>query len=75
MIDWTECPLVVEDPRFVSGQPALISAPRVLVDPLIDSVELYGESPEAVEEQFGVAADIVRELLSYARHHRVPSPA
>ena len=74
MIDWTDCPLVQRDPSYVSGQPALRSQPRLMVEPLIESVETYGETPEAVEEQFGVSADTVRTLLTYAKGHRVPSP-
>ena len=40
MTNWEDCPLVQRDPRFVSGQPALRSHPRVLVEPLVESAEL-----------------------------------
>ena len=69
MIDWTDCPLVQRDKRFVSGQPALRSQPRVLVEPLVESADL-GMTPEEIAEVHDLPVDIVRALLTYARKQR-----
>lgn len=74
MIDWTDCPLVQCDPRFVSGKPALRGEPRVLVEPLVESADL-GMKPEEIAEAYDVPTETVRSLLAYAESHRVaPSP-
>ena len=69
MIDWTDCELVQRDARFVSGQPALRSQPRVLVEPLVESADL-GMTPEDIAEVHDLPVDIVRSLLTYARKQR-----
>ena len=73
MIDWRDCPLVQTDPRFVSGQPALRSSPRTLVEPLVESADL-GETTAEISEQFGVPEATIRDLLAYAKAHSVQSP-
>jgi uncharacterized protein (DUF433 family) len=75
MIDWRDCDLVQTDPRFVSGQPALRSSPRTLVEPLVESALTYGEEPAEISEQFGIPEATIRDLLTYAKAHSVPSPA
>ena len=65
MTNWEDCPLVQRDPRFVSGQPALRSHPRVLVEPLVESAEL-GMTPEDIAEVHDLPVDTVRALLIHA---------
>ena len=72
-IDWSSCPLVQRDPRYMSGQPALRSDPRMTVDTLVDSADL-GMTPAEISETYSVPADTVRSLLTYAAKHRA-SPA
>ena len=74
VIDWSKCPLVQRDSHYVSGQPALRSMPRMLVDPLVESADL-GMKPDEISERSGVPADTIRSLLTYAKGHRVPRPA
>jgi uncharacterized protein (DUF433 family) len=69
MIDWSDCPLVQSDPRYVSGQPALRSDPRLMVEPLVECADL-GMLPEEIGEEYGVPAETVRVLVDYAKTHR-----
>lgn len=66
VIDWTDCKLVQRDSRFVSGQPAPRSQPRVLVEPLVESAD-PGMTPEDIAEVHDLPVDIVRALLTYGR--------
>ena len=61
MIDWTKCPLVQRDARFVSGQPAPRSQSRMLVEPLVESAD-FGMTPEDIAEVHDLPVDIVRAL-------------
>ena len=69
MVDWQDCPLVQRDTRFVSGQPALRSQPRVLVEPLVESAAL-GMTPEDIAETYDVSVEIVRALLLHTGKKR-----
>jgi uncharacterized protein (DUF433 family) len=74
VIDWSECPLVQRDSRYVSGQPALRSMPRLLVDPLVESADL-GMEADKIVEAYNVPVETIRTILDYAKGHRVPRPA
>ncbi len=39
MIDWSECPLVVSRPGYLSGAPALKDDPRVPASTVIDHID------------------------------------
>ena len=73
-IDWKNCPLVQSDPRYQHGQPALRTDPRMTVEPLVESADL-GMSASDISDAYGVPADTIRALLTYAEKHRAPLPS
>ena len=71
-IDWSECPLVEVDPRVQSGAPVLRGT-RMPVKAIVDNFD-YGVSVAEISEQFEVPQDRIREVLAYAKSHRVAHP-
>jgi uncharacterized protein (DUF433 family) len=66
-LDWSECALVEVDPLRVSGRP-VIKNTRMPVDDIISNYE-YGVSVKEIAEQFGIEAEIIQNVLSYAERH------
>jgi len=68
-IDWSQCPLVEVDPEIQSGVPVL-SGTRLPASAIVDNAE-YGLSVAEISEQFQVSEAQVREILAYAKGHRI----
>ena len=66
-LDWSECPQVETDPLRVSGRP-VIKDTRMPADDILANYE-YGVSVEEIAEQFGIEAETIRNVLSYAERH------
>ncbi|HET6840655.1 MAG TPA: DUF433 domain-containing protein [Candidatus Angelobacter sp.] len=66
-IDWSDCAQVETDPQRVSGRPTIRNT-RMPVDDIVANYE-YGVSVEEIAEQFGIAAETIRHVLSYAERH------
>jgi uncharacterized protein (DUF433 family) len=64
-LDWSDCPLVEIDPLGVGGKP-VVKDTRVPAEDIIANYE-YGVSVKEISEQFRIAPQIIKELLSYAR--------
>lgn len=71
-VDWSECPLVETKPDVQSGAPVL-RATRMPVNAIVDNFD-YGLSATEIAQQFDVPVEQVREILSYAKSHRVAHP-
>ena len=66
-LDWSECPHVETDPLRVSGRP-VIKDTRMPADDILANYE-YEVSVEEIAEQFGIEAETIRDVLSYAERH------
>ncbi len=76
MIDWTDCPLVVSRPGYVSGAPALRDDPRVMIDVVIENMDM-GESAQDVIDNFRLRTKLhdVLAIYHYATTQRAKQPA
>src|SRR5262249_40108448 len=63
-LDWSECAQVEIDPARVQGRP-VIKDTRMPVDDIVANYE-YGVSVEEIAQQFGIKAEIIKNVLSYA---------
>lgn len=69
-IDWTGCELVECVPGKVSGRP-VVRGTRILADTIVQDAEL-GLSLHEIEENYpDLSAAEIRQLLTFARTHRV----
>jgi len=75
MIDWTNCPLVVRRPGYVSGAPALRDDPRVMIEVVIDNMDM-GESAQDVINNFQLRTPLgdVLAIYDYASRQRASQP-
>jgi uncharacterized protein (DUF433 family) len=64
-LDWSDCPLVEIDPLRVGGKP-VVKGTRMPAEDIIANYE-YGVFVKEISEQFRIAPQIIKELLSYAR--------
>jgi uncharacterized protein (DUF433 family) len=71
-IDWSQCPLVEVNPKVQSGAPVLRGT-RMPVKAIVDNFD-YGVSVPEISEQFEISEDIVRQILTYAKSHRIAHP-
>jgi len=67
-LDWSRCTQVEIDPQRVGGRP-VIRDTRMPVDDIIANYE-YGVSMEEISEQFGIEAETIKNVLSYAERHQ-----
>ena len=65
-VDWSGCELVEVVPGKVSGQP-LVKDTRIPADFVIESYELAGSFDEVLEEFPRLTAEIVLQLVEFAR--------
>jgi len=65
-VDWSGCELVEVVPGKVSGQP-LVKDTRIPADFVIESYELAGSVDEVLEEFPRLTAEIVLQLVEFAR--------
>jgi uncharacterized protein (DUF433 family) len=65
-MDWSGCDLVEVVPGKVSGQP-LVKDTRIPADFVIESYELAGSVDEVLEEFPRLTAEIVLQLVEFAR--------
>ena len=63
-MDWSGCVLVENNPLKLSGAP-IVRGTRVQADAIVGNYR-DGLSVDEISYQFGVAADQIRELLSFA---------
>jgi uncharacterized protein (DUF433 family) len=63
-IDWSACPLVVRDPSFHGGVPALRDHPRLPVEALVHNF-LDGETIEDVAFMFAIDVELTRQIIQY----------
>jgi uncharacterized protein (DUF433 family) len=68
-IDWSECPLVEVKPGVQSGAPVLRGT-RMPVNAIVDNFD-YGVSVAEIAEQFEVPPERIKEIVAYAKSHRV----
>ena len=71
-IDWSECPLVEVNPRVHSGAPVLRGT-RMPVNAVVDNFD-FGVSAAEISAQFEVPPEIIQDILSYAKGHRLAHP-
>jgi uncharacterized protein (DUF433 family) len=71
-IDWSECPLVEVKPSVQSGAPVLRGT-RMPVSAIVDNFE-YGVSVAEIAAQFEVPPERIKEIVAYAKNHRVAHP-
>ena len=72
-IDWSECPLVEVKPGVQSDSPVLRGT-RMPVNAIVDNFD-YGLSAAEIAEQFEIAPEQVKAILTYAKSHRLAHPA
>ena len=63
-MDWSGCVLVENNPLKLSGAP-IVRGTRVQADAIVGNYH-DGLTVDEISYQFGVGADQIRELLSYA---------
>ncbi len=74
-MDWSDCPVVLARPGFLSGKPALRNDPRVPPETIIVNMD-EGMSAADVIETFELRTPLadVQAVYDYAKRLRVPSP-
>ena len=68
-VDCSHCPFVQVHPQIQSGAPVL-SGTRLPVSAIVDNAE-YGLSVAEISEQFQVSQRQVKDILAYAKDHRI----
>lgn len=73
-MDWSDCPLVISRPGFISGAPALREDPRVPADLVVENMDL-GESVQDVVDnyQLRTSPENVLAIYQYAKRQRALS--
>ncbi len=73
-MDWSDCPLVISRPGFISGVPALREDPRMPADLIVENMDL-GESVQDVVEnyQLRTSPENVLAIYQYAKRQRALS--
>lgn len=69
-IDWAGCELVERIPGKVSGRP-IIRGTRILADTIVQDAELGSPLEEIRENYPDLSLTAIRQLISFARAHRV----
>lgn len=75
-MDWSDCPLVISRPGFISGTPALREDPRMPADLVVENMDL-GESVQDVVDnyQLRTSAEDVFAIYQHAKRQRAFSSA
>ena len=74
-MDWSNCPLVISRPGFISGAAALREDPRMPVDLVVENMDLGESAQEVVDNyQLHTAPDDLRAVYQYAKRQRALSP-
>ncbi len=73
-MDWSDCPLVISRPGFISGAPALREDPRMPADLVVENMDL-GESVQDVVDnyQLRTSPENVLAIYQYAKRQRALS--
>lgn len=73
-MDWSDCPLVISRPSFISGVPALREDPRMPADLVVENMDL-GESVQDVVDnyQLRTSPENVLAIYQYAKRQRALS--
>jgi len=73
-MDWSDCPLVISRPGFISGAPALREDPRMPADLVVENMDL-GESVQDVVDnyQLRTSPENVFAIYQYAKQQRALS--
>ena len=73
-MDWSDCPLVISRPEFISGAPALREDPRMPADLVVENMDL-GESVQDVIDnyQLRTSPENVCAIYQYAKRQRALS--
>ena len=73
-MDWSDCPLVISRPGFISGAPALREDPRMPADLVVENMDL-GEAVQDVVDnyQLRTSPENVLAIYQYAKRQRALS--
>jgi uncharacterized protein (DUF433 family) len=69
-IDWAGCDLVERIPGKVSGRP-VVRGTRILADTIVQDAELGSPLEEIQENYPDLSLTVIRQLISFARTHRM----
>ena len=71
-IDWSQCPLVEVNVSVQGGAPVLHGT-RMPANAIVDNFD-YELSIAEIAVQFEISEDLVKEILAYAKSHRIAHP-
>jgi len=74
-MDWSDCPLVISRPGFISGAPALRDDPRMPADLVVENMDLGQSVQDVVDNyQLRTSPENVFAIYQYAKRQRALSP-